>query len=461
MASAKLRHTERFTSIPAFKIRLAGKSVNRSGSNCLGRDRSAAKLADMRAEAVSWDDWSVQNQPPIADNDKWHVQLAADDVKVVTLEQLDDLFRLSLVDSETNVWQTGMTEWQPLRIIAGLDEQPAPAPKRAPPKPPTRTVVMAPSVATPSVRPPAPAPRPATPSVRPAPPPARTASLAPASFYPEPVQARSPAYAQTVAYAAPLSFPAPAPVATTAMNSVRPLVVSHAPPPSARRGGGGFGRFLVFVALLAGVSVTAYRNDFLRDAAHQAHQDALYTRLEAALGGPAFGTLRALEESAAAQPTADLASSEAAPIRTAITPSPEAPTPTPTTGTSTPPVISLESLGTEQKAQTAAKSLAAAMTPAAVAPTPAPVRAAASFVPPKPVAAPAPAKPASVKAAAQPKPAVEKPEPVATKPLSEMSERERLNAAIGQSMMESALPKAKGKKAKSKGNEYDPLNPNL
>ena len=42
-----------------------------------------------------------------------------------------------------------------------------------------------------------------------------------------------------------------------------------------------------------------------------------------------------------------------------------------------------------------------------------------------------------------------------------MSERERLNAAIGQSMMQSAPPKSKVK-SKSKGNnEYDPLNPSL
>src|SRR6478609_2295976 len=99
----------------------------------------------MRAEAVSWDEWSVNNPPPIADSDKWHVQIAPDEVKLLSLEQLDDLYRLSIVDSETQVWQTGMTEWQPLRVIAGLDE-PAPAsaplPKRAPPKPPTRTVVM-------------------------------------------------------------------------------------------------------------------------------------------------------------------------------------------------------------------------------------------------------------------------------------------------------------------------------
>jgi hypothetical protein len=229
----------------------------------------------------------------------------------------------------------------------------------------------------------------------------------------------------------------------------------------ARRGGGGFGRFLVGLSLLAGVSITAYRNDLLRDGAHAAHQDVLYTRLESALGGPAFGTLRALEQNAAAQPTAELASSDLAPIRSALSVPPTAPSaPTPTLGTTAPPVVSLESLAPEQKGLAATKAqTASAVVPAA---TPIPARAAASFVPPKPVTAPASVKAAPARPAAPVKAAVEKPAPVAQKPASEMSERERLNAAIGQSMMESAAPKAKGKKTKSKGNnEYDPLNPTL
>jgi hypothetical protein len=245
------------------------------------------------------------------------------------------------------------------------------------------------------------------------------------------------------------------------MSSVRPLVVSQ-PPPIAR-GGGGFGRFLVGLSLVAGVSVTAYRNDLVRDGAHAAHQDALYARLESALGGPAFGTLRALEQRAAAAPVLDLGSSNEVALGAAIAPASTAATsiPTPTigttttpavSGTTTTPVVSLESLAQEKKGQQAAA-------PAAV--TPVPVRATASLAQPKHVAtpAPAPAK-AAVRAAATPKAAVEKPAPVAQKPASEMSDRERLNAAIGQSMMQSTPPKAKGK-SKSKGNEYDPLNPSL
>src|SRR3954463_2364581 len=116
----------------------------------------------MRAEAVSWDDWTAVNVPPVVEEDKWHVALAPGEVKVVSLEQLDDLFRLSIVDAETKVWQNGMTEWQPLRVIADLDDAPDPEPKRTPPKPPSPRSAPPPprpqSVASPS------------PSVRPAPP---------------------------------------------------------------------------------------------------------------------------------------------------------------------------------------------------------------------------------------------------------------------------------------------------
>src|SRR6187402_1237483 len=56
------------------------------------------------------------------DDEQWHVALAPGEVKVVSLEQLDDLFRLSIVDAETKVWQPGMSEWLPLGVIAGMDD---------------------------------------------------------------------------------------------------------------------------------------------------------------------------------------------------------------------------------------------------------------------------------------------------------------------------------------------------
>lgn len=433
----------------------------------------------MRAEAVSWDDYPVGNPPPTAADDKWHVEVEPNDVKVVTLEQLDDLFRLSIVDSETKVWQAGMADWQPLRVIAGLDEappSPAPQPRRTPPKPPSRApsrpAPPAPRQVSPPVRSVAPMSRtmplpPSAPLAQPAPlartvVPAPGTHRPPASFYPEPILAAATTYPPAVAYAAPLAFAPTAP----AMNSVRPLVVSRAPMGAQRQGGGGFGRFLVGVALLSGVGITAYRNDYLREGAHAAHQDALYARLETALGGPAFGTLRALEQNPETLSAASLGANVDSPVRVAVdSPTPVAAAPSvppqtqpeaqaPTAGASKPPVVSLESLTPEKKGLGTAVAVTQART-------------AAPPVPPTPVrAAPVVAKAAAPRAAANPrpvaeKPVVEKPAPAPQKAASEMSERERLNAAIGQSMMQTDAPKAKGKKAKSKGNEYDPLNPNL
>ncbi len=383
----------------------------------------------MRAEAVSWDDWSAVNAAPIVEEDKWHVAIAPGEVKVVSLEQLDDLFRLSIVDSEAMVWQNGMSEWQPLRVIAGLDDEPAPAPKRTHPRPPS-------------------------PPSRSAPPPPRPAPIASAP-YAQPIITQQ-AFAAQIAPVVPIR----------PTTSVRPLVVS-APPPRASSGGG-FGRFIVGLALLAGVGVTAYRNGFLREGAHAAHQDALYARLETALGGPAFGTLREIEEAlphaegaSAASLSGDALARDAAPSTSPeVTlnaakpsePSHEA-APVAPSGV-TPPVVSLESLRPEKPGAKAEQPIAAAAAPA---PAPQKAAPAAQFAAAPVAKAVAPkAAPVAVAKAAPPapKPAAA---PAPEKPSGPMSEREKLNAAIGASMMSS--PPTSKKKAK--GSEYDPLNPNL
>ncbi len=384
----------------------------------------------MRVEAVSWDDWSASNAPPTQNADKWHVAIAPDEVKIVSLEQLDDLFRLSIVDAETKVWQDGMTEWLPLRVIAGIEEDaPEPEPRRTHPRPP---------------------------SPRSAPPPPRPPSRAPVAAVP--VYAEPLAFAQTQnAFVAPV---------VPQITSVRPLVVSQAPRPAAT-GGGGFGRFLVGVALLAGVSVTLYRNDVVRDAAHSVHQDGLYARLQESLGGPSFGTLASLEHSGSATDritVSSLSAALAAPTTTnepsaAAVPTHESSAAPANTG-SAPPVVSLESLKQET---------AAGAKPAVVATSPdAPSAVAKPAAQPKPqtqAATPAPVFKAAVakaepvaKAAAVAKAApVEKAAP--PKNEADMTPRERLNAAISASMMSSPPAPKKGK-AKA-GSEYDPLNPKL
>src|SRR5690242_2507272 len=60
----------------------------------------------------------------MADDDLWHVRVSQE-VKQLTLEQLDDLFRLEVIEASTLVWQPGMTEWLPLSVVAGLgDDEP-------------------------------------------------------------------------------------------------------------------------------------------------------------------------------------------------------------------------------------------------------------------------------------------------------------------------------------------------
>ena len=400
-------------------------------------------------ESASWDDWSASNAPPINDDDKWHVALAPGEVKVVSLEQLDDLFRLSIVDAETKVWQDGMSEWQPLRVIAGLDEKPEP--KRTHPKPPS-----------PRSSPP-PAPRRSVPS--PPRPPSR-APAAEASFYP-PTVAPTSFYPQT-ASVAPIRTVAP-------LGSVRPLVVSHAPR-TARRGGG-FGRFLIGLAALAGVSITLYRNGIVRDAATSIHQEALYARLETALGGPSFGTLRAVEQNTTTAQAAAQIPTGSDDVLTDLPASPAVAksNPAPTTATSqaaatspAPPVVSLESLAHENAGTAAKAPVAKAETqPASVAArTPAPSTAPAKFETTTVAKSlPTVAKSAPIAKAAAPSPPAVKPakpapveKPVAEKPESQMTEREKLNAAIAHSMMSSP---PSNKSAKGKSSEYDPLNPKL
>ena len=438
----------------------------------------------MSAQAASWNDWSASNTSREPEEDKWHVALAPNEVKIVSLEQLDDLFRLSIVDAETPVWQAGMGDWLPLRVIAGIDEedeeeaelatrhaQPRPVPKPPSPKAPVSTRRPAPPQRRPQEMM-------ALAATQPQHRPAQIAALAatqPASFYPTPARAPAPAsfYPTAVSVApaaAPFNFAAP--VAAQQFNSVRPLVVSHAPPAPQR--GGGFGRFLVGFAVLAGAAVSLYRNDVLRDAAHSAHQDALYARLEGALGGPAFDTLRNLDQSAGSQNAAamlgdDLTSAHTAsasdsPTAAAAPLTTQTAVSTAATGANTPattpPVVSLESLTPEKKA-----GMASAPTPAAApAPSPAPAPVAARPVAvatrPAPVAASVShAAPAPRPAKSAPAPKPEKPMFAPDKPESQMNEREKLNAAIGRSMM-SAPPSGKSK-SKSKASEYDPLNPTL
>jgi hypothetical protein len=61
------------------------------------------------------------------------------------------------------------------------------------------------------------------------------------------------------------------------------------------RSGGRAGRWVLGFSIFAGLGLTLYRNDVLREAAASAGQATNYQKLEAALGGPGFGTPRAVD----------------------------------------------------------------------------------------------------------------------------------------------------------------------
>ncbi|HEX6273641.1 MAG TPA: GYF domain-containing protein [Polyangiaceae bacterium] len=377
----------------------------------------------------------------MADDELWHVRISADEVKELTLEQIDDLYRLDVIDADTQLWQDGMDEWLPLRVVAGLDE-PEVVNVSIPP-----TVPPAAMATTNASWPPVPAApqsfRPSPPSARPPisnPPPAPGA---PQSFRPSPPSARPPISnppprAQDSARP-PISNPAP-----RSLDSVRPPISN--PPPGSRRPpisnpppgafaatvaspfglspsyappavGGSFRPEMlspiphvyakplnpmpIVLAALVGLVVTLYRNEVLHAGAKTVGQESAYLKLEAALGGPGFGTPRFVEpmtKAAAALP-------EIAPL----------PAPSSTSKYDSPSSDSSDSSSSTTQATTVAK------------PTP-----------------------------------VAQAERKVTAPSPERQNASR-NAPTRPAVAEASNPvfqQPKGAK-KAKGNEFDPLNPNL
>ena len=228
-------------------------------------------------------------------DDRWHVRMAPGEVKVLTLEQIDDLFRLEMIDGDTLVRQDGTENWQPLRVVAGLDDEASvavgsalPPPPPAPLPPPAQSApapLSPPSEAAPFVHSPSFLPPPPSAPVRSAPPPAPLPSVAPPVVKPAP----------------PLLTPAP-PVVKPAPPVLRlepPVVTSFAPlalmspvPPSRPSR---VESLLIGLAALLGLLVALQRNGALAALCASAGQGAAYGKLEAAWGGPGFGTPRAVD----------------------------------------------------------------------------------------------------------------------------------------------------------------------
>lgn len=65
---------------------------------------------------------SAAADQPAGEDGLWYVAIASDDIKTMTLDQLDDAFRLGVISAETSVWTEGMEAWAPLREVAGLED---------------------------------------------------------------------------------------------------------------------------------------------------------------------------------------------------------------------------------------------------------------------------------------------------------------------------------------------------
>jgi len=62
-----------------------------------------------------------------ASEEVWFVAVAADDIKQMTVDQLDEAFRLGVITGATAVWTEGMEAWAPLGQVVDLDGDDAPA----------------------------------------------------------------------------------------------------------------------------------------------------------------------------------------------------------------------------------------------------------------------------------------------------------------------------------------------
>src|SRR5262249_14192587 len=67
-------------------------------------------------------DIDVEEETKSTTEEVWHVAIAWDDIKTMTLDQLDDAFRLDVIAADTPVWKEGMSGWQPLSVVAGMDD---------------------------------------------------------------------------------------------------------------------------------------------------------------------------------------------------------------------------------------------------------------------------------------------------------------------------------------------------
>lgn len=181
--------------------------------------------------------------------ESFHVLMDDRSVRVLSLEQLDDFFRIGLLDENTYLWQKGMNGWQKLSLLAGLDEALLPT-----------TVANAPP---------------------------RDSNLPTTRYNAAPTVVRNVAPSRIAPVPGPIQpeLPSAPPVALSLMPTEEP------------KSGSVTGRWFFRLSVAAALFLTLGRNDALFSVANIVKQGPSYLDTERrTLGGPSFGTTRAVEK---------------------------------------------------------------------------------------------------------------------------------------------------------------------
>src|SRR5262245_52830246 len=64
---------------------------------------------------------AASNAGPGGSEEVGFVPVASDDLQQMTIDQLDEAFRLGVITGETPVWTEGMEAWAPLAQVADLE----------------------------------------------------------------------------------------------------------------------------------------------------------------------------------------------------------------------------------------------------------------------------------------------------------------------------------------------------
>jgi hypothetical protein len=206
----------------------------------------------------------------------FHVLMDDGSVRLLTVEQIDDFYRLELIGEDTLLWQQGMPSWAPLSHLADeVDDEGELVTDPVAARVPQRNA----SAAAPS----------------------RLEHAVVTTVRPNPIELRivasanttSPAVRQSAAVKPAASHWVQEPL----LPSTPPVALSLIPSVVETPKVGGAERWFLRLAVAAGLIVVFGRNDAFFVAAGAANQSAAYLDTEQrTFGGPAFGTPRAVQD---------------------------------------------------------------------------------------------------------------------------------------------------------------------